>query len=996
MKKKYLSLIIALFPLLFRAQSLIPNDIPSPNASDLGRFGNIPVSYYTGKADVSIPLYEFNQRGVFLSVSLQYDASGVLVNNLPGWTGHNWTLIAGGCITRVVQGLYDEYIYPPTANLTFSNRNYFQSPEALKTHLEYYTNNDYQRLKDSLFYNRNDFAPDIFYFNMMGISGRFFLGNDGEWKVLSDDNIEVIFDISNNDNYTVPFIRYYPRRNSSYYEQPKVIKGFILRDDKGTKYYFGGEQNCIEYTTNFLTMGDNETLDSWIANSWYLKKVEDRFGNVLYSFEYLRGKFIAQFSNVYQLLSDSFLGSVMGWFWGLNRSSGGYFATGNTFPFTSTVISSVYLSSISLADGRKLIFNSSDVAISPTEAYATLYSFMGGSLSNLQDFVNNWNERPFYYLQSDDPEITQYQYNPNSNAKYSDPLVTTCLRKLNSINIQPVNNTGGGVNYYFSYNFTNRMHLTKVRIFDNVMSYNGQYTLQGVYRMSYNHFELFPKDYLSRRIDHWGYLKPSPYGHPQNFNSVWQYENQRKPDTLYTKYGTLTSITYPTGGITDFCYEQNDFSKCLAQNRQSVYDSIGYAGGVRIKSITEYEDSTRTKKLKSRIFEYKNPSTGLSSGVLFSKPLYYWMNWETECLVNGSRTISLFRTTSIIPLSNSFGPHFGYSFVDEIADDNTKTRYAFNNISGALDLPWFKTFSITTPTPYDAYSERGYRRGKMLAVSHYDSSGGKIKETIYSYRSDNTESSFVWTTNLQYIGCMDGNSYLVGGIYKLFYPKYDVIQENTTTTTQNGNIAETRFITKKDTTLTITANGFTRQADIRITTGETTLRTNGGSVGMTYYYPFNFVDERSGLVNQFFLPPVKTIQEHNGFTVLTKETTYRNLSGKIVPDCELEKQYSSTMVDTMTIYCTYSNTGALTSYRQLAKPLTYLQWTGNDNYIQQTIVGSLLTQYTYDNSFRITSIIPPNGNTTYYEYDGMGRLSSIKDRNHKVIQSFEYNYRNKN
>ena len=27
--------------------------LPSPNATDLGRFGNIPVSHYTGRADIS-------------------------------------------------------------------------------------------------------------------------------------------------------------------------------------------------------------------------------------------------------------------------------------------------------------------------------------------------------------------------------------------------------------------------------------------------------------------------------------------------------------------------------------------------------------------------------------------------------------------------------------------------------------------------------------------------------------------------------------------------------------------------------------------------------------------------------------------------------------------------------------------------------------------------------------------------------------------------------
>lgn len=36
-----------------------------------------------------------------------------------------------------------------------------------------------------------DYMPDIFYFHFMGKSGKLFLGNDGNWKVASDDNLMV-------------------------------------------------------------------------------------------------------------------------------------------------------------------------------------------------------------------------------------------------------------------------------------------------------------------------------------------------------------------------------------------------------------------------------------------------------------------------------------------------------------------------------------------------------------------------------------------------------------------------------------------------------------------------------------------------------------------------------------------------------------------------------------------------------------------------------------
>ena len=72
----------------------LPYNIPTPTMSNLGSYGTVPVSAYTGKADVSIPITTMNERGVEVNVKLSYDTSGLLINQLPGWTGHGWTLMA--------------------------------------------------------------------------------------------------------------------------------------------------------------------------------------------------------------------------------------------------------------------------------------------------------------------------------------------------------------------------------------------------------------------------------------------------------------------------------------------------------------------------------------------------------------------------------------------------------------------------------------------------------------------------------------------------------------------------------------------------------------------------------------------------------------------------------------------------------------------------------------------------------------------------------------
>lgn len=55
---------------------------------------------------------------------------------------------------------------------------------------------------------------------------------------------------------------------------------------------------------------------------------------------------------------------------------------------------------------------------------------------------------------------------------------------------------------------------------------------------------------------------------------------------------------------------------------------------------------------------------------------------------------------------------------------------------------------------------------------------------------------------------------------------------------------------------------------------------------------------------------------------------------------------------------------------------------------------ALVTTYTYKPFAGITSKTEPNGNVTYYEYDALGRLTKVTDRNGKTVQRFEYHYKN--
>lgn len=1012
---KLLPFFLSLLPIIAGAQYKLPENIATPNASDLGIFGEIPVSYYTGKADISIPLYTLTERGITLPVTLQYDASGVQMNSLPGWTGHNWVLNAGGCITRKLNHRCDEYIYPSHIHFSVETRNYFQSYSSLPTILAGDDSN-YSHLKDSVLYNHNDFSPDIFYFNVMGISGRFFLGNDGEWKVFCEKNVEVIFDINDSSNYISPFISHYPKLdgNNSTYNQPKTIKGFILRDENGTEYHFGGSKDYIEYFTFFFRCGDCERETPWHANSWYLAKVKDRFGNELYHFTYDRGKFIVQFYNGCEDVLVNY--QDPGW------SSGMYNTSNKSFPYDAQLLSPIYLKKIeTLSGGNTLHFTSEDTNIPMTTIFSSLYNSGQLSSNYLSLYVphDTYNFHPFYYLQTNDADVTPYQYVGNDAGNKNDyPLASARLRKLTSI---WMSTSPGSRNYSFEYS-SSRPFLTKIKIMDARINYMPAQAKVAEYRFKYNHLDSLPTNYLTKAIDHWGYYNGFPYTIPTTTAEKWQFHNQRHPNAGKSLLGMLSEIVYPTGGKSVFVFEPNDFSKYLNASRTTMIDSVGLSGGVRIKSISEYDDTLGTTLLRSRTFTYQNPSNHTSSGELFAKPRYYWDNW-TVWVGNASVSKQFFRSVSILPLSNSFGPHYGYSYVTE-TEGNKVTEYRYTNISDAKDEIYSPVFSQTTETPYDEFSERGYKRGKLLSVKIYDSSTLK-KETNYTYRTDSVENRYVLTANLSFENPAPSGAYghYNGGIFKLFYPKYDVAQESSQIYSAYSNPVIKTY-TYTDNVLPVMYGNYTHHAEIRCLTNINT-RISQPEIDEYFQYPHDFMDDCSeALASSFLVTPVSSSKYVEHDLISRKKTCFGSVNGIIVPFFETEIKPGFAATDTIVRYLGYNSSGLPTRYQRQGEAVTNLVWDTTGSHILAKIVGDVqppspsfnnnttqqqmidyfnnfrattaahVTSYTYDNNSLITSVTDALGQTSYFYYDLFNRLTDVRDNNGNLLKHYDYNYRN--
>ena len=1026
---RYLMTIIVLLPYAVSAQQQLTSFAPTPTAASIARFGDVPVSPFTGLPSISIPLYSFNVVGLELPLRLDYDASGVQMNVLPGWVGHNWSLAAGGVITRTVNDIPDEFICPSHDPGRYYFFNYFQSHSALQN-IDYSSNptSVLKSLLDGpLIY---DLEPDVFTFNFLGHHGQFFLGNDGQWKVLSEDNLDIEFNVNDYQNHLLkPFIEKYPYTAASD-DQPKTIEGFRIIDGDGFVYEFGFDTDAIEYNTDFMRQSQSEKLSSWIATSWYLRNIKDRYGNILYSFTYERGEFFAQFHHAYQSTtadgSNSWTNYAPLSITGGGFSFSGLQVTNWNFPLSATLNAPVYLRRIDAADGSYAEFNTtvqdqsylhnSLAEIIGEPVYAKLRSLATGEMvpqGNIFEYLENTKYSAYHVL-----ELSEWWNQTNL-------FVATGTRRLNNIKIGSSLTTDYNI-IKLDYAMDSRPHLRQVRWEE---PYNGTGVADRKYKLIYDRYGTIPSDYLTRKVDHWGYFKSQPF--PLSYNNLEQtFKSYRQPEEDYIKRGALTGIIYPTGGMSVLEYEANTFSTVQSLDRSQMIDSTGVGSGLRIKSIKDYEDSTCTKLLSSKTYTYNLPGSNSSSGELIAAPVYYWHRWRAYTQESGaSLYISTFRNSSIVPLVNSFGPSVGYTWVEEQLANGSKKVYHYSNLSNTQHdlLQVTSGFNTSEPSPYDHFTEYGMTRGKLLDESDYDSIGNLVKTIGYTYRSDINQTPSVLCCNILAAAGPQSLDYYRGRLYKRYYPKYDLTSK-ITTIYNNGSSVTTEWYVRSDRHLTRPQTYF-HYADIRTLDSIAIIRGNS-SQEQSFKYTINYGNSSVlNLFNKAFdLSVISEKYYRNQQLIMENVSEFDNFSilnanwPMPVREIRINADLSR---DTLVTYYGYTPIGLPYLYRRTGEELTTLSWRVNYCFLGSKCIGrnyeptgfpddyhitsnwmrdnaklflgsineGMLYLYSYYPLKGVASVTEPNGITTYYDYGKMGVLNLIRDEKFNTIKQFQLNYR---
>ena len=286
------------------------NDVvqPSPNEAALGKYGDIPVSYYTGIPSISVPIHVINQGPLSHNVMLNYHAGGIRGEDMASRVGLGWTLTAGGGITRTVNGFRDED----------------------ETKLGYYFYGHELSTLDSeeqgdLIDGDRDGEADMFSFNCGGYSGKFYIDVDasGVKTPVLVPKQDIVVSVTENDD---------------------EFESFLIITPDGNRHHFGKYNTTTAYTKT----APSSNVVAY-KSTWHLLRTEtyDRKHSLTFSYENDNYKFSSKASCRAYFTGCSVPGSSS-YSLGQKCSTDSEYKFGlSTFAYTTTSITGKRLASIS-------------------------------------------------------------------------------------------------------------------------------------------------------------------------------------------------------------------------------------------------------------------------------------------------------------------------------------------------------------------------------------------------------------------------------------------------------------------------------------------------------------------------------------------------------------------------------------------------------------------------------------------------------------------------
>lgn len=863
----------------------------SPLASSFRVFGDFPASNYIGVADIKVPVYDIQHRGLNFPIELRYhNGIGNKVEEEDGVVGLGWSLTNGGVISLVESKKYISNGGLGGVRDNIVSGDDWSSPQTLKGLLGGDNGNGKTLELNSV---ESSSRGTVLAFNFNGFSGEIYFDHLNRPRLRSKDDImldiELTYMDATNRSYTKPGVE--DNSQVSFHVPLGEILKIVLRDKEGTSYEFGGT-SC---TIDFSSLGQPATLlvsntdvyrnaTKTIPVAWHLKRILFVNGEEI-TFNYVEEKpfyITSMWTSLRRLTPkrnpsyDLYLGRNLY----INEEQ-------------ATLIHPVLLSSI-VSPRERLAFS-----------YETDYSQRALIPSIYDDLVIHPNNIQNY------DKFQQYKKNvlfkyKGIRSSYFD--LVQLMRKLKTISVYDnKNDMKKTISFKYKTGGFNKTKLLEMKSVDNrsekenVARYVFKYDMPSSSSPSMNSYSKDDYGFYSTKEGYQGFIPNNDFGRPYLREDLYnlfkdseierrKYVESRKPEiSIFNTWEVLNEIVYPTGGYTQFEYEPNMYGGIAHDHPFTVnrnYNGVEKpAGGIRIKRIKNYDSNDAI--LSSKSYKYINgfAEGGIeSSGILTHVPTYFefihiddfedYFNWSTKDIYPANRLrgnhITYSEVTEIDDLDHSFKV-FKYKNFDNGYHDKSPLAYAsnFDSSIGSKSLTRDENGDIKEFWKKKDAISMGLERGQLLGEILYSSTKKKVKEIQYSYNNDLERfNEYIRTLNLYHNNMFDervedgySSTYIASKIYT--YTPY-LTKKTVIDYVGNNSVINSETSYKYNDTYKL----LTEKTEKR---GAKTFKT-------TYKYPFDFTESvYTSMVNKNIVAPVILEENYiNGVKVSATKVNYKS------------------------------------------------------------------------------------------------------------------------
>ncbi len=991
-------------------QPVAPSIPTSPQAEAFQRYGDLAINHSTGTPDISIPLFEISHRGYKLPLTLKYNPQPLR----PGYNydvyGHGWGLSIGSCVSRTIEYMPDEW------------RNFKIETDKLP----------------SLFKN---YASNVMNFN---------LGHDIFTAVLPDgSSFEFVI---KNQYGKIEYVVSDGRQvkiNCSHTQSN--INSFTITDEQGIKYSFTGADR--PYRNNIGVTPYSNSYVSWQLTGIQLPNSSEPI-NFEYS-RYIESDYTRFMQEATVMLSHKLRN---------NPPKGFANAVFNANP---------YFYRMQLL--TRISYGSTRISLNyAKQGNGETYNYVNSI--EVEDNGSPVREIGF------DRQVYSFSYTGNSSDS---------IAKLTGVTISGT--SGDPMKYSCTYwsnggNFAGTDHWGYL----NNHAGNNDVALMNTY-VGFLYNDLIP---VNVAIAQQTKAANDPCPYTKIRLSAHSYDNRAPLPP--SSHGVLKTLVYPTGGYTQFEFENHRCLTRTAANGDYIHDANALreiaAGGCRIKKITNYTAAGTVAGIKTYAYgaggtDHKH--TGLGESVADPNILTYinfttdapfplrymfvglsttgqqgtFLNpfldnfymdglwgWECAFSVNNFRSLLNGRSAVVYPEVTEYHGDiyasgiayperttgksvYKYDIRDILASDTSffeKAEYYGNNLSYTPKK--FRYNILTEKTDY-VYESSGYR---------------PIRTETYNWQQ-----YYEYVFNYQYTNAHHPDEAPNSAtLNEFFKPKRYYL---------GGKMLTSRRVVQEDPSYGVVQSETFSYNPRKQLISQTVSGSAGQSVCTTYSYPDTVVNKS---------PVIKAMVEKNIISPVLEQRTQSNMysSGSAYLDVSGDSlEYAAHTAGNATFYfpkraymldAKTSNTNSdyvlnteVLSFSANGNPRevvtadgmhTFYLWSYNDRYPiaeirnatsaqvsaavsavfgttvdalaqaaspdatqvealrnNSNLSGAFVTTYTYKPLVGVTSMTEPNGRTTYYRYDGMGRLLDVfyyedtgSSMEQRILQQYEYQYHN--